>query len=314
MENDRRSHYLLDGQILMPASHVEVFPPEVQQARELIDQHLDRYSQFDSECPDRLRAAIRYSLLAPGKRLRPLLALTAAKMCGGQIDTALPGACAVEMIHTYSLIHDDLPAMDDDDMRRGQATCHVQFDEATAILAGDALIPRAFEILTQEISDPSVAARSCGVLASAAGASKLVGGQVDDLAHQFAESDIELLQRIHNRKTGALLIASLQLGAISAKASPEQLASLEKYGKHLGLAFQIVDDLLDLKGDQAKMGKRTQKDSELGKLTYPAVLGVAESESRAQQMADVAIESLRLFGDAAEPLIFLAKYVVERSQ
>lgn len=280
----------------------------------MIDQHLDRYSQFDSECPETLRDAIRYSLLAPGKRLRPLLALTAARMCGGEIEAAIPGACAVEMIHTYSLIHDDLPAMDDDDMRRGQPTCHVQFDEATAILAGDALIPRAFEILTTEISDPTIVAASCRVLANAAGASKLVGGQVDDLANQFAAADVELLQRIHNRKTGALLIASLQLGAISAKATPEQLASLEKYGKHLGLAFQIVDDLLDLNGDQAKMGKRTQKDSEQGKLTYPAVLGVAESEARAQQMAAVAIKSLELFGTGAEPLIFLAKYVVERSQ
>ncbi len=298
----------------MAASHVELFPKEVQEAQQLIDKHLDRYSQFDSDCPEILRKAIQYCLLAPGKRLRPLLALTAAKMCGGEIEDAIPGACAVEMIHTYSLIHDDLPAMDDDDIRRGQPTCHIQFDEAIAILAGDALIPRAFEILTTELKDPATIADSCRVLAKAAGASNLVGGQVDDLAHEFGNGDLELLQRIHDRKTGALLVVSLQLGAISAGATAEQLISLEKYGKHLGLAFQIVDDLLDLRGDQVKMGKRTQKDSQQGKLTYPAVLGVSESESRAQQMADVAIDSLQPFGASAEPLIFLAKFVVERSQ
>lgn len=298
----------------MAASHVELFPKEVQEAQQLIDKHLERYSQFDSDCPEVLKKAIQYSLLAPGKRLRPLLALTAARMCGGEIEGAIPGACAVEMIHTYSLIHDDLPAMDDDDIRRGQPTCHIQFDEATAILAGDALIPRAFEILATEIKTPAVIAESCRVLAKASGASNLVGGQVDDLAHEFGGGDVELLQRIHNRKTGALLVVSLQLGAISAGASAEQLLSLEKYGKHLGLAFQIVDDLLDLRGDQVKMGKRTQKDSQQGKLTYPAVLGVRESEARAQQMADVAVESLQPFGASAEPLIFLARFVVERSQ
>lgn len=298
----------------MATSHVELFPPEVKEAQQLIDRHLDRYSQFDADCPETLRDAIRYCLLAPGKRLRPLLALTAAKMCGGEIENAIPGACAVEMIHTYSLIHDDLPAMDDDDIRRGQPTCHLKFTEATAILAGDALIPRAFEILTTELKDPVMIADSCRVLAKAAGASNLVGGQVDDLAYEFADPDLELLQRIHNRKTGALLIVSLQLGAISAGATAEQLASLEKYGKHLGLAFQIVDDLLDLRGDQDKMGKRTQKDSQQGKLTYPAVLGVSESEAHAERMSKVAIESLEVFGASAEPLIFLARFVVERSQ
>ena len=298
----------------MATSKIELFPPEIQAARELIDQRLDRYSQFDADCPEPLRDAIRYSLLAPGKRLRPLLAVTAAKVCGGTIEDALPGACAVEMIHAYSLIHDDLPAMDDDDLRRGKPTCHIEFNEATAILAGDALIPRAFEILASEIKDPSVAAASCRVLATAAGASNLVGGQVDDLSSQFRDPQIEMLEKIHLRKTAALLVASLKLGAISAKADPEKLACLDKYGKHLGLAFQIVDDLLDLKGDQVKMGKRTNKDSQLGKLTYPAVLGVAESETRAQQMVDQAIIALEPFGPPAQPLLFLAQFVVERSQ
>lgn len=298
----------------MAISKAELFPPEIQSARKLIDQRLDQYSQFDTDCPERLRNAIRYCLLAPGKRLRPLLTVTAAKICGGTIEDALPGACAVEMIHTYSLIHDDLPAMDDDDMRRGKPTCHIEFDESTAILAGDALIPRAFEILATEISDPSVAAASCHVLAVAAGSSNLVGGQVDDLSNQFAEADIRLLEKIHLRKTAALLIASLKLGAISAKADAKQLVCLEKYGKHLGLAFQIVDDLLDLKGDQVKMGKRTNKDSQLGKLTYPSVLGVAESELRAHQMIDSAIDALQPFGQSAEPLTYLARFVVERSQ
>ena len=257
--------------------------------------------------------AIRYSLLAPGKRIRPLLLLTANQVCGGNIESALPAACAVEMIHTYSLIHDDLPAMDDDDMRRGRPSCHVQFDEATAILAGDALIPLAFEVITQHTQPVSASAQCVMALARAAGASRLVGGQIDDLASEFSEPNVEILEHIHRRKTGALLAVSLELGGIIAGASRENLDRLLNFGKHLGLAFQIVDDLLDLGGEQAKMGKRTGKDAEHGKMTYPKVLGQAQSELRAAEMTEQAIASLDSFGDAAEPLRKIARFVIERT-
>lgn len=298
----------------MTISNPSLFPPEIESFRALIDSKLDEYSQLDSDCPDHLREAIRYCLLAPGKRIRPLLVLTAAQMCGGDIENAIPSACAVEMIHNYSLIHDDLPAMDDDELRRGRPTCHLQFDEATAILAGDALIPMAFEIIVRD-TRPADTANGCILaLAQAAGPSQLVGGQADDLNLQFAPANVESLERIHRRKTGALLAVSLELGAITAGASEEYRKCLTNYGKHLGLAFQIIDDLLDLRGSQAKMGKRTGKDAELGKQTYPSVMGVEASEIRANEMAQTAIDSLKPFKDAATPLELLARFVVNRTQ
>jgi geranylgeranyl diphosphate synthase type II len=298
----------------MTASDAALFPPEIESFRNQIDSQLDQYTQLDSDCPDHLRESIRYCLLAPGKRIRPLLVLTAAKMCGGTIANAMPAACAVEMIHNYSLIHDDLPAMDDDELRRGRPTCHIKFDEATAILAGDALIPLAFEILARD-TQPSDVANACVMaLAQAAGPSRLVGGQADDLNLQFAPSNVESLEQIHRRKTGALLTVSLELGALTAQASAEYRNCLVNYGNHLGLAFQIADDLLDLRGSQAKMGKRTGKDAALGKQTYPAVIGEQASEARAQEMALAAIDSLKPFKDAATPLELLARFVVNRTQ
>ena len=294
-----------------------LFPPEIESFRTRLDDRLDHYSQFaesGTDCPENLREAIRYSLLAPGKRIRPMLVLAATQICGGDPASAIPAACAVEMIHTYSLIHDDLPAMDDDDMRRGRPSCHIKFDEATAILAGDALIPLAFEVMGRDTQPESVA-RDCVVaLATAAGAARLVGGQADDLAMENGAPDIETLERIHRRKTGALLTVSLELGGRIAQTSPEKVGCLINFGKHLGLAFQIVDDLLDLRGSQAKMGKRTGKDAERGKLTYPAVLGVEQSELRARENADAAIASLANFGDAARHLESIARFVVERTQ
>lgn len=298
----------------MTTSDTALFPPEIEIFRSPIETGLDRYTDLDEDCPDHLKAAIRYCLLAPGKRIRPLLVLTAAQMCGGEIANAVPAACAVEMIHNYSLIHDDLPAMDNDELRRGRPTCHIQFDEATAILAGDALIPLAFRIMATDIRPAAVANECVAALALAAGPSRLVGGQADDLNLQFAPADVDSLERIHRRKTGALLSVSLELGAITAGATAEQRQSLIKYGNHLGLAFQIADDLLDLRGSQAKMGKRTGKDAELGKQTYPSVIGEEASEMRAQEMAQAAIEALAPFKDAATPLEFLAKFVVNRTQ
>jgi geranylgeranyl diphosphate synthase type II len=250
-----------------------------------------------------------------------LLVLTAARICDGNIENALPSACAVEMIHAYSLIHDDLPAMDDDDIRRGRPTVHVQFDEATAILAGDALIPLALEVISRDTKPAAVAAKCVTRLAQAAGPCHLVGGQIDDLSFQFSEFDdesfdtrLEALERIHRRKTGSLLAVSLELGALTAGASDEDRQRLVDYGKHLGLAFQIVDDLLDLRATSEDMGKQTGKDAERGKLTYPAVLGEAESEARARQMATAAMKAVEPFGEAAASLNLLAQFVVERTR
>ncbi|MDA1051008.1 MAG: polyprenyl synthetase family protein [Planctomycetota bacterium] len=283
-------------------------------ARVEIDAALERCTDFGSDCPARLRDAIQHSLLAPCKRLRPLLVLMAAEACGSDREAAMPAACAVEMVHTYSLIHDDLPAMDDDDLRRGRPTCHAKYGEAMGILAGDALLTGAFEILARDLRDASVAAACCAELAKAAGASGMVGGQVDDLAAEFQDRGIEHLERIHRRKTGAMFLVSLRLGALVAGADGEQLAALNAYGSKLGLAFQIADDLLDVRGDESAMGKRTGKDSDRGKLTFPALLGVDESARRARQLIDEACTALVIFGANASQLEALARYVVERNQ
>ena len=298
----------------MTASDKTLFPPEIESFRHQIDAQLESYCQLDADCPEHLREAIEYCLLAPGKRIRPLLVLTAAKMCGGDLDNAMPAACAVEMIHNYSLIHDDRPAMDDDELRRGRPTCHVKFGEATAILAGDSLIPMAFGVVARDIQPAEIALRCVERLALASGPTRLVGGQADDLNLQFAAPSVQSLEHIHRRKTGALLTVSLEMGALTASANAELRESLVNYGKNLGLAFQIVDDLLDLRGSQAKMGKKIGKDAALGKQTYPAVLGEAASEERAHQMAEAAIDALKPFGEQAKALELLANFVVNRTQ
>ena len=289
-----------------------------QELRELIDDSLRRFIEFDSGCPTQLREAIEYSLLSPGKRLRPQLVVFAAEACGGDVQAALPAAVAVEMIHAYSLVHDDLPAMDDDDLRRGRATCHKQFDESTAILVGDALLARAFEVLATEVQPAERAARCCGELAKAAGASHLVGGQVDDLNAErnngeVGSASIDQLESIHRRKTGALFLASLRLGAIVANATPEQTKALDEYGKSLGLAFQIVDDLLDVTGSERQVGKRVGKDADHDKMTYPAMLGEEASRKRAEDLIEQACQSIDCFGEAATALRELALFVRRRN-
>jgi geranylgeranyl diphosphate synthase type II len=278
----------------------------------MIDGALDRYSNLEDDCPAQLREAIRYSLLAPCKRLRPTLVLFAAEACGGAREAALPAACAVEMIHTYSLIHDDLPAMDNDDLRRGRPTCHKAYGEAMAILAGDALLTLAFEILARDLR-PAVAAKACAALAEAAGATALVGGQADDLSLEHTAGDLATLENIHRRKTGAMFLASLRLGGYTAGADESQQSALEQFGKKIGLAFQIADDLLDVEGDEAAMGKRVGKDSQHGKLTFPSLLGIEESRSRAQQLIDEACEALTPLGEKRAALEVLARYIVERN-
>ena len=279
---------------------------------EEVTRALEGYCQFGSGCPEILEEAIRYSTLAPAKRLRPLLVLMAAEACGLDPKRAMPAACAVELIHTYSLIHDDLPAMDDDDLRRGQPSCHIQFGQANAILAGDAMIPRAFEILASEIKPAEVALRCVSELAKTAGATALVGGQVDDLRAEGTAGDLEQLFSIHSRKTGAMMTCSLRLGAIVAEAEQDQLLALTSYGKKLGLMFQIVDDLLDDQGSEQDMGKRTQKDQSRGKLTYPSLLGAEEARRQAEVLAEEAAKNLSLFGERAEPLEALTDYILDR--
>ena len=290
------------------------FTEYANQLRSRIDTALGGYCELAEGCPSRLRAAIRYSLLAPGKRLRPILALMASEACGGTIDAALPAACAVEMVHAYSLVHDDLPAMDDDDLRRGQPTCHKKFGEAVAILAGDALLALAFEVLAGDVRPPQVATACCAMLAEAAGPCRLVGGQADDLAGNLEQGGIELLESIHHRKTGAMIRVSLRLGATVAGADAAQTAALDTYGTNLGLAFQITDDLLDVGGREAEVGKRVGKDADRGKLTFPGLLGIDESRRRAEQLIADACHALRPLGPQAGNLDALARYVLERNR
>ena len=279
-----------------------------------VNRQLDGYlRQLDSDCPEALRDAMSYSLLAGGKRLAPLLTLLACEAAGGAIEAAMPAACAIEMIHTYSLIHDDLPAMDDDDLRRGIPTCHVKFGEARAILAGDALLTLAFEIVARDVNPPATAAACCVDLANAAGAVGMVGGQEADLAAEdTGVANVEELEAIHRRKTGRLLCAALTMGGRIGGADAEALAHLERYGTNVGLAFQIVDDLLDIVGEQSKMGKGVRKDATHGKLTYPSLLGVEESRERARSLVAQACCSVAAFGERKPASRSASRFVVER--
>jgi geranylgeranyl diphosphate synthase, type II len=313
----------------MAATLTRSFQQAAGELRPQIEDALDRYTRFDAGCPPRLAESIRYSLLAPGKRLRPLLVLMAAEACGGKISNAMPAACAVEMIHCYSLIHDDLPAMDDDDLRRGRATNHKVYGEAMAILAGDSLLTRAFEIVARDVQPPQTAAACCATLGEASGASALVGGQADDILGEArhtqangtarrneasTEKLVSALESIHDRKTGAIFLVSLRLGALTAAATPTQIQWLEEYGRRLGLAFQIADDLLDVQGNEEAAGKRVGKDADRGKLTFPGLLGIDESVRRARSLVSEACELVAPLGAAAEPLASLARYVVERDR
>ena len=269
--------------------------------------------------PATLLEAMRYAVLGPGKRLRPRLVLHAAQACGGEIAAAMPSACAVELVHAYSLVHDDLPAMDDDDLRRGRPTVHRQFDEATAILAGDALLALAFETVALGSTPADVTAAACRELAHAAGPGELVGGQADDLAGAEGAPDnrdaaLALLERIHRRKTGAMINVSLRLGALAADATPNQLEALTAYGDAVGLAFQVTDDLLDAAGDEKAVGKRVGKDASAGKLTYPGLMGLQESRQYAANLTQEALDALGGFDESAEPLRRLARQILERDR
>jgi geranylgeranyl diphosphate synthase type II len=304
--------------------------PYLEENRARVENALRAALRPEEGCPPALTEAMRYSLLAPGKRLRPLLVILAAEACGGRAEDAMPAACAVEMIHTYSLIHDDLPAMDDDDLRRGLPTCHKQFGEALAILAGDALLTMAFQVLAEGYP-PATAAACSRELARGTGAAGMVGGQADDLAWEkprtnssFRETmnqpTLESLEHLHARKTGALFRACLKLGALAAQGERKELfdsglmEGFDGYGRCFGLLFQITDDLLDVEGDAGAAGKRVGKDAARGKLTYPGLVGVAESRRRAGQLAHDALAHLAPLGPRGDRLRGLVRLVLERKK
>src|SRR3984893_6989197 len=263
----------------------------------------------------RLFEAMRYSLMAGGKRLRPVLALAACEAVSGTLDAAIGLACAIEMIHTYSLVHDDLPCMDDDDLRRGRPTNHKVYGEAIATLAGDALLTDAFKVLaasTDKTASPALVLETVAELATAAGSSGMVAGQVIDLLGEGKSKTVEELEELHGKKTGALFLASVRGGARLGAASASQIESLDAYARALGLAFQVVDDLLDVHGTPDQMGKRTQKDGERGKATYPAILGVERSMDLSRELETRAHRALQGFCESADALRHIATFVVER--
>ena len=282
---------------------------------QMVDEALDRFLPSGDELPASLHGSMRYSVFAGGKRVRPVLMLAACETVGGHLSWALPAACAMEMIHTYSLIHDDLPAMDDDDFRRGNPTNHKVFGEATAILAGDALLTEAFILLAraEEGAHPAARLRVIHEIAHASGSRGMVGGQVVDMESEGkGEIDLATLSYIHTHKTGALIRASVRAGAILGGASAESLAALTRYGDAIGLAFQIADDILDVEGTTEELGKDAGSDQARGKATYPALMGLEASKARALELVQMALDALAPFDERAEPLRTIASYIVKR--
>ncbi len=282
-----------------------------------VDAALDRFLPKETELPHSVHKAMRYSIFAGGKRVRPILMLAACQAVGGEKESALPAACAMEMIHTYSLIHDDLPAMDDDDFRRGNPTNHKVFGEAIAILAGDALLTEAFKLASDrrfsEGCDPAGLLAVIHEIATCAGTYGMVGGQVVDMESEGAHDiDLATVQYIHTHKTGALIKASVVAGALLGGSAGQQLAAIIRYGEAAGLAFQIADDILDIEGTTEEIGKDAGSDVARGKATYPSVMGVAAAKAEAQAMMDEALRALEIFGAEADPLRGIARYIVQR--
>ncbi len=279
----------------------------------LVDRALDRFLPKESVKPATIHKAMRYSLFAGGKRLRPVLTIAAAEACGGKAADALQAACAVECIHTYSLIHDDLPCMDDDDLRRGRPTNHKVFGEGIAVLAGDALLTIAFEILAKTKSTRRYnAASQVAELAHAAGSRWLVGGQVADLEGEGRPLTAAELEYIHRCKTAALLTASIRLGAMSANATEAQLKALTTFGQSVGLAFQVIDDILDVTQSSEKLGKTAGKDINAQKATYPAIHGLDKSRQTARRLTEKARSALSIFKSKGARLQELADYLLAR--
>ena len=283
-------------------------------AAQLTDALLDRLLPVPSGLEARVYEAMRYSVLAPGKRLRPLLVLAGARLFGVARRSALQVAAAIEMVHAYSLIHDDLPAMDNSDLRRGRPTCHKEFDDATAILAGDGLLTMAFEVLSHHDThgDPAVRCELVAAMAAAAGSAGMVGGQMIDLIAERQSLDIGAITRLQRMKTGALIAFSCEAGAILAKAPAELRTALRGYAHDLGLAFQIADDLLDVEGSAAETGKPVGADAAAGKATFVSILGAEKARAQAEILVGQAISHLELFEERAELLRQIARFVVNR--
>ena len=300
-----------DGQIII----VDEFTGRLMEGRRWSESELANAMETLGEPPEALLEAMKHALLAGGKRLRPSLVRLFCLAAGGEESAARAPAVAIEMIHTYSLIHDDLPCMDDDDLRRGLPTCHIKFDEATAILAGDALLTKAFEVLAapDTHADPQVRADLVLALARAAGDAGMVGGQMLDLVAEGMELDVPEITRLQRMKTGELIVISCEAGAILGKASADERHNLQHYAYDIGLAFQIADDLLDVEGKEEQVGKKTGKDAEAGKATFVSFLGVERAREQATMLSEQAIEHLDVFGDKAEPLRNLAHFIVNRS-
>jgi geranylgeranyl diphosphate synthase, type II len=288
------------------------------QRKELIEEALKTYLPPEDAYPPILHQAMHYSVFAGGKRIRPILHLATVEASHGAADGCMPFACALELIHTYSLIHDDLPAMDNDDLRRGKPTSHVVFGEAVAILAGDALLTEAFRLTAADEArsrlDPQALLRATVELAQAAGAQGMVGGQVMDIVSEGREVVPQVLDYIHTHKTGALIRASVRTGAILAGVSDGVLDQFERFGAALGLAFQIRDDILNVEGDPARLGKAVRSDVERGKATFPALYGLEKSRARLSALVEEALQALAGLDQGVEPLREIARYMVSRDQ
>lgn len=282
--------------------------------RELVNSYLHGYFST-AFLPEKLYNSITYSLFAGGKRVRPILAIASYEACGGTANEILPQASALELIHTYSLIHDDLPAMDNDDMRRGKPTNHKVFGEAMAILAGDALLTEAFFMFTEGAVFPPGAMRDAlRLLSQAAGIKGMVAGQAEDILSEASEPDARTLHFIHTHKTGALIGASVRIAPVLSGADPEVLDSLSTYGEKIGLAFQIVDDILDMTGSEASLGKKPGSDSKKGKMTYPALFGLERSRAAAEELVNEALIAIKSLKEEAAPLREIAGYLLRRSE
>ncbi|MFC4991852.1 polyprenyl synthetase family protein [Rubritalea tangerina] len=281
--------------------------------QEVVDTKLDQLLPSSETAPATIHQAMRYSMFAGGKRLRPILCLAAAEACGGAQEAALYPACAVEVMHTYSLVHDDLPCMDDDDLRRGRPTSHVVYGEGVAVLTGDALLTEAFTIVAQTPQTPLYnASHFVSELSETGGSKKLIGGQVLDLEGEGQKLNLQQLIQIHEAKTAALLCSSLRLGGMSANCSPEQLQALTDFGYNLGLAFQVIDDILDVTQTTEQLGKTAGKDEAVDKSTYPAILGLEESKKEAARLTKLALDAIKPFGEKGRRLDEIARYMLER--
>lgn len=291
--------------------------PYLQERISLVETALDRFLPQVDTLPSTLHDAMRYSVFAGGKRIRPVLMIAACEAVGGTAQQVVPAACAIEMIHSYSLIHDDLPAMDDDDYRRGKPTNHKVYGEATAILAGDGLLTEAFILLSSPEVWENLSAETrrevIHLLARSAGSRGMVGGQVVDMESEGTPIDLPTLEYIHTHKTGALILAAIEIGAVIGGADEQQRRALRRYGEAAGLSFQIADDILDIVADQAELGKDVGSDQERGKATYPALLGLEEARQRARELRDIAFSALDRFDEMARPLREIADYIVARS-